>query len=263
MSAKQTIHKFRRWALSTFVPEWYWPESVDVDGATVRLRGTPYTFGTRWIVRNGSYERPERELLKSIIRPGMQVLELGGSIGVLTAVIAHHVGSTGRVVSVEASKSLSAYSRTWLEKLGPVQVVNAYAFPVWKLPAGLRVGGFSDGGASLGGRVSFDVQNGVSQAAPPADTTPTFDLSSLCERCPLTPDAVVADVEGSEAVMLKQKPEFPASIRYVLIELHPWMYPEGEADQDRIVEAIKNEGFRLVKRISQSWLFERTGPAAG
>ncbi|HVU62443.1 MAG TPA: hypothetical protein VHC70_00595 [Phycisphaerales bacterium] len=261
MPATERLYAIRRWMLGTFVPEFLWPRTVDVDGVPIRLRNAPYSFGTKWILRKGTYEKPERQLLHQIIRPGMQVLELGGSIGIVTSVLAKLVGPSGRVVSVEASASLTEHSRTWLHSPGRVDIVTGYAFPVWSLPAGMRVGTLEKE-CSLGGVVPFSIdQSGpaaATSAAPIAsDNTEVFDLSSLCARFDLRPDALVADVEGSEAVMISQPPSLPGSIRFVCIELHPHQYPNGDKDQQAIVDALVREGFRVAGRVHASWLFER------
>lgn len=263
MTLQQTYFDFRRWALKTFVPEFVWPKTVDVDGVPIKLRNAPYSFGTKWVLKRGDYEKPERELLHRIVKPGMQVLELGGSIGIVTSVLAKLVGPTGRIVSVEASPELSRHSRTWLEAPGRVDIVTGYAFPVWHLPAGLKVAGFHQT-CSLGGTVNFSVDEngaasagsgGVAVAAP--ETPESFDLSTLSERFNLNPEVLVADVEGSEAIVLSQRPEYPESLRAICIELHDWLYPNGQADEKAIVKVFENEGFKLTERIHLAWLFER------
>ncbi len=262
MSLQQRYYDFRRWALRTFVPEFVWPRAVDVDGVQIKLRGTPYSFGTKLVLKKGEYEKPERELLRQIVRPGMQVLELGGSIGIVTSVLARLVGPTGRVVSVEASPELTNYSKTWLQTPGRVDIVTGYAFPVWSLPPGLRVGGFNQT-CSLGGTVDFSVEGNGSSAAPAAvpaarsGEPEVFDLSTLCGRFNLTPEVLVADVEGSEAIVLSQRPALPESIRFVCIELHAWLYPNRARDEQAISDVLIAEGFRLREKIDTAWLYER------
>jgi len=242
--------------LRTFVPEACWPRQIDVDGVTIKIRHTPYSFATRLILKRGEYEKHERALLGQIMRPGMQVLELGSSIGILASVIAHRMGPSGRLVTVEASPTLTNYSKTWLGKPGHVDIVTGYAFPVWESPGGLHVDGFKEG-ASLGGTVTFSVDGGNGQAAPAQTGPRVYDLSTLCREYSLRPELLVVDVEGSEAVMLRQKPNLPDWIRYVLIELHPGLYPNKEKDQSAIVEVLRKEGMRLAQRVDTAWLFER------
>jgi FkbM family methyltransferase len=256
MSLQQLYYRFRRWALATFVPEAFWPRSVEIDGVTVKLRNAPYSFGTKWVIRNGTYEKPERDLLRRIVKPGMHVLELGGSIGIVTSVLARLVGPHGRVVSVEASPDLISYSSSWLGSPGRVDIVIGYAFPVWSLPPGLRIGGFN-ADCSLGGTVNFAVESGAASETVRQGEPEAFDLATLCRRFDLHPEILVADVEGSEAIVLSQRPALPPSMRYVCIELHPWLYPNKEQDERAIADVFVKDGFRLAEKAHHAWLFER------
>ncbi len=266
MAMPKIYYNFRRWALRTFVPDAFWPEYVTLNGAKIRLHGTPYSFGVRSTLKDGSYEIAERTLIVEFARPGMQVLELGGSIGIIAAVVAERVGPTGRVVSVEASPELSGFSRTWLEVGKPVKVLNGYAFPVWNLPPELNIKGFTGGEVSLGGRVEFSFNEssnsgGVATATAPAPTASTgvrtYDLSTICREQNLEPELLIMDIESSEEILMKYPANFPPFIKTIIIELHAWMYKDGQNDQQRIIEAIEREGFKLTRQVKHNWLFQR------
>jgi hypothetical protein len=265
MGLRDYFNDARRWVLRNLVPERVWPELVNCNGAVIRIRHTPYSFGVRRSICNDVYERPERELVSAHVKPGMQVLELGGSIGIVTAVIAHYVGPSGRVVSVEASRQLSGYSKTWLEDGKPVKVVSGFAFPVWELPADLRVDGFLGEKISLGGRVSFrfdqSMAGATAPAAPPSgregSTPRNYDLSTLCREYELQPAVLVMDIESSEEVMLRQPPNMPACLKTIITELHPWMYANGVDDEQRILDVLAREGFVVKQHVGNTWLLQR------
>lgn len=258
------IYRACSWALRNLVPESYWPESVDVDGVPIRLRNTPYSFSTRRLIRDGKYELPERTLVKKAITPGMQVIEFGGSLGIVTSVVAKCAGPTGRVVSVEASADLTNFSRPWLERSGNIKVLTGYAFPVWETPKGLRVDGFSGSEVSLGGRVSFDVAQGPAGAAstqatpaPSREGPRNWDLSTICRDFNLTPDALVMDIEAAERIVLDQPPNYPASLKAIIAEFHPGMYPNGQQDLDAILATYAREGFQVKEQVHNTWLLQR------
>lgn len=264
MALIDLYYNTRRWILRTFVPEFYWPETANCNGAIIKIRNTPYTFGVRRAVCNDVYERAERALVSQYVKPGMQVLEMGGSVGIVTAVIAHCVGPTGRVVSVEASPRLANYSKTWLEDGKPVKVVIGYAFPVWEMPPDLQIQGFANEEVSLGGRVEFGYSNsGTATATKPAapkatgDTPRSYDISTLCREYNLQPEVLVMDIEASEAVMLRQKPNMPPSIKTIIIELHEWLYPNGKTDLQKILDVLAAEGFVTKQQVSHNWLLQR------
>lgn len=241
------FYSVRRRILQTLVPEFVWPQWVNIDGAQIRLRGAPYSFGVKRILRSGQYELPERKIVGKFLVPGMTVIEMGSSIGILTAVMAQQVGEAGAVVAVEASEELASHSRTWLETNGIAKVICGYGFPVWEVPSGLVVGGFNSGTGSLGGTVSFTVNPTRSPMSP--GRVEVLDLKTLCERLTLTPDVLVVDVEGSESLLILCEPRFPLTIRHLLIELHPWLYAGGEREMELIVNSIRAEGFELQEAI--------------
>jgi hypothetical protein len=261
MPIAQTISRqlatLRRWLLVTFVPEFVWPKDFQLDGVPIPVRGAPYSFGVKRLLCRGDYEKPERQLVARILRPGMNVVEMGGSIGVLTAIIASRIHPGGSLVSVEAAEDLVAYSRTWLERRYPhVKVVQGYAFPVLRLPAGLKVHGFDNHGVSLGGQVAYTVSPAA--AASTADGS-TYDIATLCGKNHVPPpDVLVADIEAAEAVLLLPGVQLPPSIRHVVIELHPGLYAGKTADRDRLIRFFEAEGLRLVERAGESYLFSRS-----
>jgi hypothetical protein len=240
----------RRWVLRHLVPEIYWPKEVNLDGVTIPLRYRPWSYGTKWLIKQGGYEAEERTLLDGIFQPGMQVIEMGSSIGVLTAIAAEKIGAKGKMVAVEASENLTRHSIAWLSKYPWVTVVTGYAFPVWHA-RGIAINGFNEERGSLGGTVAFsevisyDKQAGI------------FDIETLSSQFNISPELLIVDVEGSERIMLHKPLSFPSTLKSLLIELHPGLYPKGQSDKDAIIKAILNDGFRQVKELGGVYLFQR------
>lgn len=235
------------------IPEFYWPKNVLVDSTVIKIRNTPYTFGTRWLIKNNLYEKEERELLLQVLAPGMQVIEMGGSIGVLSAVIANAIDKEGRLVSIEASEKLTQYSKKWLEKMGNVRVVTGYGFPIWKAPA-LQLKKFDETAGSLGGTLSFDITTSAEAGKAHENI---YDISRLCSQYDLQPDVLVIDVEGSEIIMTTQPILLPPSVRYLLIELHNGIYAQGKKDEALVNSAIVADGFILQQRLANVYLYTR------
>ncbi len=248
---------FRKWLLVHLVPEIVWPREVVLDGVEISIRHAPYSFGVKRLLCRNQYERPERELVRDVIRPGMAVIEMGSSLGIVTAVIASLTGDVGTVVAVEASKELAEYSKTWLEKKFPqVRVIQGFGFPVTRAPPELCVSGFENNGVSLGGRVSFSLDG-----SPPANVSAgsKFDIATLMETFHMpSPDALVIDIEGAESVVLQAGMSIPDSVKHVVIELHPQIYVGGHAEEARIVEFFASQGLTLARKVGLSCLFSRT-----
>lgn len=244
----------RRFLLRRIVPEFVWPETVSIDGVNIKVRGQPYSFGVKRCLVQDAYEMPERRLLQRFIKPGMQVLEMGGSIGILAAVVSDKVGPTGRLVSIEADADIASYSTTWLEQSGQTKVLVGFAFPVWELDKAVAVAGFDTASGSLGGTVKLsrgeaDVVEGNGSI---------WDISRVCRETGLQPDVLICDIEGAESVLLDTGPQLPQSIAHVLIEIHPHLIPGGDKDVERICNTIESEGFELREIVGMSYWFART-----
>jgi FkbM family methyltransferase len=250
ISFKKNIFSFRRWFLKQIIPEFIWPKYVKVDDVSFKIRGTPYSFGTKLEIVRGEYELPERRLLRNLIHKGDVIIEMGGSIGVLTTLICNMTGPSGFIVSIEASSNLVEYSRKLLEKEN-VKIVHGFGFPVNKLEKAIIVNNFDESGGSLGGTVEFnEVAHQISN-----DDSKIFDINKISTLYQITPTILIIDIEGSERIILSQKPHFPKSIRSIIIELHPNLY--SKLDKEKIIQQILDDGFVIELIDSSSYLFSR------
>jgi hypothetical protein len=250
MRLQQQYWKIRRKILRTFVPEFVWPKESIIDRVPFKIRNTPYSFGTKRCLTTGNYEVSERHLLQGQVKPGDVIIEMGGSIGVLTAILGHLAGSNGFVASVEASEKITAYSKTWLESKGNIKVLTGFGFPVFAVNKKIKVSGFNQDGGSLGGRVSFDVgeENNI-------DTEGMYDIETIMRQYNIAPTVLIIDVEGTEKVIITDKPNYPLSVRVILIEMHTYMY--GEDARQQIIQKIVDEGFKVMGDEKDVYLFER------
>jgi hypothetical protein len=250
------LYRLRRTLLRVLVPEFVWPRRVVLDGVSIRVRHAPYSFGVKLVLTRGEYEVDERRVLLNILQPGDVVVEMGGSIGILSAIIAEKVGKSGFVVSVEASATLTGYSRTWLESGNNVRVITGFGFPVWRLQHSVDIQKFEEKWGSMSGRVTFNVTGSATDDRPGRPSHPLYDVKALSEYAPRPPGTLVVDIEGSERIICSQKPEFPPSLRNLLIELHPEIY--GDSTMTAIIGRIEEEGFVKVGEQGNVFHFTRS-----
>jgi hypothetical protein len=232
--------------LKRLIPELYWPKSVDLDGVKVPVRGMPLNFGTKYWLKNGQYEQDERRLLDQVLMPGMNVLEMGGSIGVLAQIICQKVGPTGRVISVEASDRLLAIASEMWPKLDRLERIAGFAFPV-ENGDNIYVNDFQSDGSELDGRGIWEIRGSKEGNA--------WDLRAIRLKFDFVPDVLVVDIEGGENVLATVPPNFPESLQYVLMEFHPHVY--GLAGQALLEEKIIQSGFEALSKAGQCTLFKR------
>lgn len=258
-SLNDSLLQTRRQLLRRVVPEVVWPKQVTLDGASIPVRGMPFSFGVKRLLWRGDYEGPERALLRTFIQPGMNVVELGGSIGILTAIIAESVGTTGFVISVEASEELSVIAEEWISKeYSHVKHIHGYGFPSLRLPRNIEVYGFENRGNSLGGQVEFSRGQDHGKSQPASKKQLVMDLETLINRFGIQRlDVLVCDIEGCELIATEDSFAIPQSLGYILIELHPGLYPNKGEDQARIISAIQGQGFKIMKKQSSCYLFVR------
>ncbi len=244
----------RRYILNKLVPKFIWPKYILVDNVSFTLRDAPYSFGTKLLLRKGGYEASERRMISNYVFEGDEVIEMGGSIGILTKLISHKVGNSGRVISIEASKKITDYSKVEIGKAKNVTILTGFGFPVYEINHRIRIEGFDESSGSLGGMVSFSI-NADSITGDKMNHSEVYDLKTIIDRYQINPTLLVVDIEGSEIVLSQTPINFPNSVRIVLIELHPHLYKQNQ--EKTIVSLIEREGFTLIEVDSNVYLFKR------
>lgn len=248
------LTKLRRFILKRFVPEIFWPKTVQIGRATIPVRGQPFSFGVKRLLVKGEYEHHEIKLLEGRIESADQVIEMGGSVGILTACIASNLGPEGRIVSIEADSKLVEQSRAWLSRQNrAITILHGIGFPVYQLNQAMHIKDFSNDGGSLGGRVSFATDD--TDPAVQDVEFPVYDIKTVMDQTEIEPSVLVFDIEGSETVMCSNQPSIPRSVRLLLIELHPSIY--GHEMMESIKSSIVDEGFKLIDESGASFLYER------
>ncbi len=156
MKIVNIFFKTRQFLLRNLIPEIIWKEYVNFDGAAIPIRDMPFSFGIKLCLSSGNYEIPERILCSLVLEKGMKVIEMGTSIGVLSAIIANKIGVSGKLVTIEASLKKTNLASSWLLKHFPnVIIINGYSFPCHKLPEDLFVKKFHDQISTLEGNVEY------------------------------------------------------------------------------------------------------------
>lgn len=182
-----------------------------IHGVEVRVPET-VELGVRNALLRGRYETGEANAIRRHLRSGDTVIELGGSLGVISRVIRDMIGPEGWHVVVEANP-----------RLIPVCTTNAQA---GARPERTRVlhaalaydcdrAHFQFGANAHIGRVH-------AAAAPGLVEVPAVTLSTLASWLPAqTPFALVCDIEGAELDLFQQEVEVFHRVSIAIIEIHP------------------------------------------
>jgi hypothetical protein len=121
---------------------------IEVEAIFGRLLALPDDLITNQIQKFGAHARPELAMLLSMIASGDSVFDLGAHIGTFAIPIAQKVGSTGRVLAVEALPRTFRVLQRNLRKNGVDQIVEAVNALI--APPGLRYAPVRNRGIRVG-----------------------------------------------------------------------------------------------------------------
>lgn len=190
------------------------------------------------------YESGEYRFVQRYLPADSDVLELGGSLGVISCAIRRRIAPQQRLITVEADPRLArALKRNLdLNNCGEGVIVEPVAVAY---QAGDHVA-FSLGETSVSGRVG----TGGTKIKVAAVT-----LSQLIERHALDDFSLVSDVEGIEWEMLSHDIDALARARVIIVETHD--HPIYGSWQQLIDRLLATRRFRLLDRHGCVLVLER------
>jgi len=190
-----------------------WPTRLSSMGITIVMPSGTVPARTRAMIRFGFYEKAEIQFVKRYLPPACDIVELGASLGVVSAHIGAKMDSSRMLLSVEANPNLAvAWHNSMADRSGNARLVHVAVGPesggqatFWVTPDPLCSRSGPTGPSSAR---SIQVQENT--------------LSGLLqEHGVLDTFALVADIEGAEAAFI-MGPDQGALSRCVemVIELH-------------------------------------------
>ena len=218
------------------------------NGDTYRVHGLQVTVpehispGIRYILAKGRpYEAEEIKLVVSILKKGTNVLELGGSIGLLSRVIRDKIGPTATHFIVEADPSLINTCRQNSEigsEKGKTSVLHA-AVAYVDTPT-LE---FKKGKTAHTGKIATSNEKGNINV-------PAIELKELIQKMPKSKELIlVSDIEGAEYEMFeKESREVFSNFSYAIIEMHPKSFQGLNKSEAEFKNIIAEKGFSIIRQ---------------
>ncbi len=207
----------------------------------------------------GIYERAEIDFVRRHLDGDLDVVELGGSIGVLSCAILRGMVDAAKLVTVEADPALTGLLERNVASNHPGRRYNVLQQAVSYTAAPGSAVDYSVGESNVSGRVAAggDVERGDVRSVP------ATTLSRILAEHEIEDYALVADIEGAEAQILLHDAPGLARCREIIIELH-----EAEVDGARfsiqdLVDRIEALGFQLIDRYGSVCAFRRCGSQGG
>jgi len=196
----------------------------------------------------GTYERAEIDFVQRYLLKGLDVIELGASIGVVSTHIAKQLQPSRRLICVEANPHLVNLISLNVKRNAP----NAH---VITLHAALdytneKFVSFVIAKTNTGSFVGFENGNGIK--------VPRMTLTKICEMSCIREFCLVADIEGSELGIFRNEKALLEKCRQMIIELHDIKCPNNIVTVHDMVDDIrKNHGFMLVDSRGNVFVFQR------
>ena len=198
------------------------------------------------------YEYEEIGFVKRYLRPDLDAVDLGSSLGVVAAHIGRKLEPDRRLVCVEAHPDLLELIRANVRRNAP-HVRLAVAHGAVEYPPDHRthvklVLGFDN-------LVSKIVENNVQSNW---ILVPVITLSQILAEHGVDDYTLVSDIEGSEAGLLQQEGEALLRCQQVIIELHTTTRAGRRVTADKLCSILQDQhGFRLRDHSGLVFVFER------
>lgn len=186
----------------------------------------------------GKYEREEAELIGRYLPAGVPVIELGGSLGIVSGLIRSRLNPATPHIVLEANPDIiETCRRNAGDDTAVTTVVNgalAYDAPTVRFPVGGNIHANRLGGIDHGRIAEVEA----------------LSLAALWQRLGSPASfSLVSDVEGAELDMLRREPYSVARAGLVVMEIHPAAYQQGRQDEAALLGAMEEMGFDLLERL--------------
>jgi len=211
----------------------------------------PVDHATKASIYWGFYERAEIAAVHRWLQAGLPVVDLGASIGVVSAHVARRVSPGGRLVCVEPNAALHEVIRANVEANAPGTRLDVIGGAV----------AYDTGETTpfLAARRNIDsrVASGATEAGASVDV-PTVHLAGLLQQQDIQDYALVMDIEGGEAGILFKDAEALAGCRVGVAELHQTTLDGKDISVEDLVQRLRHLGFEIHFRHGPVVAFSRT-----
>jgi FkbM family methyltransferase len=216
-------------------------------GLTVTLPAHVETGAASALLR-GKYEQEEAEFIERFLPAELPVIELGGSLGVVSRLIRSRLSPGVRHIVVEANGALleTLATNSRVAASDPTEIVHA------ALAYGTNEVTFETGAGVHANRIaSADARGQTVRVS-------AVTLADLWNRLGQpTAYSLVCDIEGAERDLFRNDAETLRHAQVVIVETHPAFYPAGSADTAALHAAASAIGLNLIAQRNNVDVFRR------
>ena len=190
------------------------------------------------LARGRPYEAPEADMVRKYLSIGMNVIELGGCYGIVSALIRKQIGPDAKHIIVEADPSLAKICvlNANLENTKNIAEVVVAAVDY----SGAKSITFSPGQNVHGGHVANNEEAGFSVS--------TTTLAKQVLKLPKNQYILVYDIEGAELDLFHHEKKALSTAYLIILETHPKIYPRKNLDYQQIQTNIESAGLVEIEK---------------
>ena len=222
-----------------------------LSGPRFTVDGTLFTIpaqsplAARKALRRGTYELPERAMIKKWLPRDLPVVELGGSYGIVSHSIRRHIAPAATLVIVEANPVLLPTCTANVALAGSAATTRvigaalAYGAPTVRFTVtdGIHTSHLSTETPTSGGH---DIE------------VPATSLARLIADADITGDfSLVCDIEGAEFDLLIHDAATLARCAMIVMEIHPDTFIDRGTSVTAFRQMLTDAGFAIVDHQAQ------------
>ena len=198
----------------------------------------------------GIYESAEIRFIQQYLRPDLDVVELGSSLGVVASHIAQRIAGR-RLICVEANPSLKETIQANLRANAGAVDCRVVEAAIDYDATGTGVTGFVKGRNNLDSRAA----RGVNEDAIWVKST---TLSALLREHAMGEYTLVTDIEGAELGLFLADGAALGNCRQIIAELHDATFQQRSANVEDLINIICRDcGFTLRARRGPVCVFDK------
>lgn len=196
----------------------------------------------------GIYESAEVRYVRKYLKKGLDVIELGASIGVVSTQILARINKDKKLIALEANPYL-------INTLNQNLILNKRFDNFAVINSAIDYNNQNE--------VKFFIEkNNVNSSTKKADgnyiIVNTTNLSQIVDSNNISSFALVADIEGTEIEILICEPGILANCEQLFIELHDTTYKGKSYTVSDMVNILVAEiGFKLIANYGTVYFFNR------
>jgi FkbM family methyltransferase len=224
---------------------YHWRSGPDFYFAGHPVTVPDHMFSIKRVLMKDGYELPERIMVERHLDPALPLIELGGSLGILSSLLARKLNAGTRYDIVEANSAIIDVCEQNAKSGSPTCTVNIHNLAI----------------AYGADEVSFHASENIHISKLSTNGNVTVKAVTLSKLLTLagSPEqyTLVMDIEGAEYDVFENDPQAFANCTLAIVETHPKAFAERQKSEDDFLRLVSNVGLKVVDQIKNTYTLRR------